>query len=170
MDSSIALSEFKAILDRETLAAYNRGKADAKRDMLDMLTSEPPQAGATNLVAPIKSPNDAPVSARKRAPRGIVAALIAKAIKNSHTYGLAPLDMLEYAETDDEKMVKIASIRGELKRRKGQLYRESGGKWFLISNGEKNSEAAGNDLGGQSPEASDLLTHAKDREANSEDT
>lgn len=177
MDNSIISNEIIALVKRATDDAYKRGRADEKREILKLLGGNVSPADsserqhedftaspAANSDTAITDKTGIPNPSRKRAPRGLVGKLITKAIKRAPS-GLTPIEIEGHAETDEEKMIKVSSIRGELKRREGKLYRESGGRWFLIGNGEGKSEATGNDLGGQPPGASVVSTHAKGREA-----
>lgn len=73
------------------------------------------------------------VPARQRAPKGLPRALIIKALKQNPN-GLIPTDILDYAETDYERMVKLSTIRGALKLgEKNGEFVEAGGVWMLTA-------------------------------------
>jgi len=138
-----AMNAIREATAAEIEAAYNRGKADAKAEILALLS-----AGGASAV---KKPQDVDTSVRsgdndddyesdeeledhgrKRAPRGLPRALAERVLAVYRNEGCTPSDILEHAETDYEKMIKLSSIRSEL--RKGEQegrYREHGGIWFL---------------------------------------
>ena len=145
---------------------YRRGIADGraaqKRETLDFLSDssaitprlqmpDPARMIAErNSVVP-EGPNPweqvthhvRPASERKRAPKGMVRSLVVKVL-GKVTNGLTPQGILDHAETDLERMVKPASIRGELREGFGDgRYRESRGQWFLIKNDGDSVETGG---------------------------
>lgn len=154
-----AYVDIQAILERVKSEAYEQGKADAKREMLQLLSdgsnaAAPTTPAATSVSSAPPTTVDKP---RSRAPRGLVAKLIAKAIRNAPdpNMGLTPAQITEAAETEDEKMIKVSSVRGELRRRENVLYREDSGRWVLIGNDESDVEAPGYGLTTLAPRASD---------------
>lgn len=75
---------------------------------------------------------------RIRAPKGLPRELVKRALA-ANPEGLIPSDIEKYAETDYERMVKLTTIRSELRRGKEEgLYVERGGVWSL--NDSLNSE------------------------------
>lgn len=147
MNTDAISEEIIALIERAKADAYERGRADAKREMLDMLSHgvarpSSPYEATTNAEESFVESN----ANRKRAPRGLVGKLILKTL-GSQSYssvGLSPLEIEQSAETEDERMIKVSSIRGELKRRKDVWYREIGGKWLLTDQGRREAET--NDL------------------------
>ena len=68
---------------------------------------------------------------RLRAPKGLPRELVKRALA-ANPNGLIPADIEKYAETDYERMVKLTTIRSELRRGKEEgLYVERGGIWTL---------------------------------------
>ena len=143
------LDELADTLSRAEAAAYERGKNDGQREMLDELISnaqakqqaaqqdtetQPPRSGA------IEADGARPASARKRAPKGTVRSLINRVL--SSRPGLKPIQILAHAETDHEKMVQPPSLRNQLRRglKQGQ-YRSTRGCWHLAD--PKKNEAEG---------------------------
>ena len=133
------LDELAGTLFRAEAAAYQRGKDDGRKEMLDELMTnvqakqqaerqdtepQPPRSGA------IEADGTRPASDRKRAPRGSVRSLIDRVL--SSRPGLRPIEILAHAETDYEKMVKAPSLRNQLQRglKQGQ-YRSTHGRWYL---------------------------------------
>jgi hypothetical protein len=75
--------------------------------------------------------SDSATHDRKRAPRGLVRDVVKRALDKQP--GLTPAEIEATAQGDLEKMIRASSYRSEL--RKGLdsgLYREQGGKWFLV--------------------------------------
>lgn len=115
-------------LEQVLRAAYESGKADAKSEMLKVLGGETP-----NGVSPASS-EEQPVSARKRAPRGLALRMITARLKDNAIYGMTVREILDSRMTSDEKMLAPSSIRAVL--RKGAedgTFEERNGKWYLAS-------------------------------------
>lgn len=148
------IDEIAAVLRRVEAAAYERGKADAKRELLRFLGADKLQHSADTLVKEDSNPEPAvgqerPASTRQRAPKGLVPKFV-KRVLGSVSHGLSPQEMRAYAEDEFERMIKPASIRSELRNgKKAGRYIDSNGKWFLVS-----SEAEGQS-GNDDPSASD---------------
>lgn len=152
-------------------AAYERGKADARRELLEFLGDKPSPA-----VAP-QSPREPYTivsetinsgfeeQERQRAPKGMARTLILRAMRESIIGGgIEPKDASEAARTDLERMVQVSSIRGELRRGrdKGQ-YVERNGKWYL-ADGEVDEEAE-SDTSKGAPSASSLANQGGSEDA-----
>ena len=134
------LDEIAATLVRAEAAAYDRGMKDGKREMLNELTAivEAKQLAARqdtehqqSRSRAIEAGSTRPASDRKRAPKGIVGRLISRVLSSSP--GLKPMEIIELAETDYEKMVQPPSLRNQLRRglEQGQ-YRHAHGLWYLV--------------------------------------
>lgn len=83
-----------------------------------------------------------------RAPRGAVRAAIQRVLADSP--GITEQDLgLKVNQYDPE--VSAKSMGGELRRKRGELYRSEGGRWFLIT--ENGNEKAADSL----KEPADLL-------------
>lgn len=138
MSRSSYTDEITAIIRRVEAAAYERGKADAKRELLEFLgQKEADIAHSPRHIEQVK-PNTAhdqqrPADERKRAPKGIVPKFV-KRVLGSVPHGLSPQEMRAYAENDFERMIKPASIRSELRNgKKAGQYTDRNGKWYLVS-------------------------------------
>lgn len=139
-----AMKVIREAADAEIEAAYNRGKADAKAEILALLSTgganaslRPQEVDSPALNGDNNEVDDSGIERedgnRKRAPRGLPRALAERVLGTYKGEGCTPADILEHAETDYEKMIKLTSIRSEL--RKGEQdgrYREHGGVWFLV--------------------------------------
>lgn len=137
------VDKIREMLSAEVEAAYNRGKADAKAEILALLSSDGMKAvhEPQHVDQVITSADDIDSHEsedvhedqdRKRAPRGLPRALAEKVLTIYGNTGCTAADILEHAETDYEKMIKLTSIRSEL--RKGEQvgrYQERGGIWYL---------------------------------------
>ena len=111
--------------------AYARGRADARKELLVVLRSGgAPQAKAPRgrkartAAAPRRR-----TSGRKRAPRGSVPRFVEQALREQP--GLTPPEILARAGTDMECLIKLASIRTELRngRRGSGGYAVTGGRF-----------------------------------------
>lgn len=129
--------------------AYAQGKADAKAELLALLqgglsadlshalpqpSGETPERPTPDVVA-IESQhqqidNERP-GGRKRAPKGLPRKLVTRALGEASS-GLTPQQILDSSKTDYEKMIKVTTIRSELRNGKSDgIYEEDRGLWFL---------------------------------------
>lgn len=162
--------EIVAIIHRAEAEAYARGKADAKREMLQHLTmADPDIAGVDEVTVTMnvtedtgldisKSEASVDMDGRVRAPKGTVGQLVRHALRVSP--GLTPAEILHHARDDAERMVKAASVRAELNAGKGRGdYHSKDGKWFL-----SDSDAEGQTVQAE-PSASSQGTEGGDPDA-----
>ncbi len=163
------LDEISDTLSRAEAAAYECGKADGRRELLDELIAnaqakqqaarqgteaEPPR----NTTGASDRDSVHQASDRKRAPRGIVRRLIRRVL--SSRPGLGPAEILAQAETKYERMIQLPSVRNELRRgRAAGRYRRARGRWYLADAGK--DEAEGNPSQDQ-PSASNLSKGGSD--------
>ncbi len=141
--TSTHLDEIAAIIRHVEAAAYERGKADAKREILKHLTSMDAESKAP--VATKDHKGDVavrtsgidrvkPACERQRAPKGIVPKFVKRVLENEP--GLTPKQIMSRADTDFEKMIKPASVRSELRSgaEKGE-YINIDGLWEMADEG-----------------------------------
>ena len=152
--SGTSADELLAIIRSIEADAYERGKADAKREIMAYLTTnaslgtviggqakEPQQPRRVRQNTTVRAASD-----RQRAPKGSTAALINRVL-SSHP-GLTPAQILTRAETEYEKMIRGPSLRNQLRRGREQgRYRRTGGRWYLADAGK--DEAEGQPFPGQ---------------------
>ena len=135
-----------ALITEIEAEAYARGQADARKELLDLLG-----AGTGRRVAAKPSrerrakPASAPkrrASGRKRAPKGSVPRFVEQALRDNP--GQTPLEILARAADDMERLIKLPSIRTELRNggRQGK-YEQKDGRWFLSGSDAGGSEAGG---------------------------
>ncbi len=135
------LSELIAEIEN---AAYERGKEDAKKEMLDLLGSGGVQLtrarAARGRPAKKAEPKTRRASGRKRAPKGSVPRFVEQALRDQP--GQTPPEILARAATDMERLIKLPSIRTELRngRRQGK-YALNDGRWSLGGSGSGSVEA-----------------------------
>ena len=118
--------------------ASARGRANAKKELLDLVGAR--RVGAAR-AKPIRGRKSRTVvmpkrrtSRRKRAPKGSVPRLVEQALPEQS--GLTPPETLARAATEDERLIKLPSIRTELGNdRKRGRYEASGGHWSLAATG-----------------------------------
>ena len=113
--------------------AYERGRADARKALLDRLTAGS-EAGARRGPASVgrstKTASPAKRTASRRAPRGSVSRFVERVL-NEHPGATAP-EIAGHAATDIERSVKLGSIRVELyKGGKEGRYVSDNGRWSL---------------------------------------
>ena len=156
MTDTAYIDEITAIVNREIRYAYERGKVDAKKEMLALLSAgDTAKARAIHTDDSGTQPEQSHKE-RQRAPRGIVPSFVKRVLDNAS--GLTAKEIQERAETDFELMIKPASIRSEL--RSGRLagkYIEDHGRWFTIqpnqdeaeeTSSQEESSASNSDKGG----------------------
>lgn len=171
--SNTYIDEMAAVLRRAEAAAYERGKADAKRELLEFLGHkdgqiaaaparqaevstqvDPQQHGQQRIDHQPEASTSDRVEGRQRAPKGAARALAVRILKSA-AIPMSATDILEKAETGFEKMIKPASMRSELRNGKREgLYTSHNGNWFLTEAARDEIEAEGKDLDVQ-PSASD---------------
>ena len=118
--------------------AYARGRADAKKQLLDVLGAggiRAPRAKASRgRKAGTAAGPKRRASGRKRAPKGSVPRFVEQVLRDRP--GLTPPEILACAATDMERLIKLPSIRTELRNGRGQgKYQLNGGRWSLVAAG-----------------------------------
>ena len=114
--------------------AYARGQADARQELLDLL------GAGTGRRADTKASRERPAkqaaapkrraSGRKRAPKGSVPRFVEQALRDNP--GQTPPEILARAADDMERLIKLPSIRTELRNGGKQgKYELKDGRWFL---------------------------------------
>lgn len=142
--------QVRDLIQRAEAAAYNRGYrqglADAEKRLLAAIRGTSGEI-KPSLISGAGAPADdtstkAVIQERQRAPKGMVRKLVIRAMRECGNTGIVPARVIERATTDHERMVKIASVRSELRKgRNDGRYRDDGGRWFLARDGEENEEA-----------------------------
>ena len=113
--------------------AYERGRADARKELLDKLQPGGGQTGAgaaRGKAAGRKASNGKRTGGGKRAPKGSVGPFVERVLRE-HPGAKAP-EIPGHAASDVERSIKLSSIRVEL--RKGGLrgrYVSDRGRWSL---------------------------------------
>ena len=134
--------------------AYARGQADARTELLNLLGAGTPQRAGpkASRAASAKSSRARKrrSSGRKRAPKGSVPRFVERALRNHP--GQTPQEILARADDDMERLIKLPSIRTELRNGGKQgKYEQNGGRWFLAGTdadaGEASTSEAPSDAG-----------------------
>ena len=141
--SGTASGKLAALIAEIEAEAYARGQADAKKEMLDLLGTGGERAvrargtrGRRAKAAPKRR-----ASGRKRAPKGSVPRFVEQALRASP--GLTPPEILARAATDMERLIKLPSIRTELRNGRNQgKYQLNDGRWSLAGSSPAASSAA----------------------------
>lgn len=106
-------------------AAYDAGKADAKREMLSVLSGDTTSSSGM----PQK---ELGVEGRKRAPRGLPRKFVTRVLFDNHIIGSTPQDIVDAAISEHEKMIPISTVRSELRNGIADgRYEEANGYWSL---------------------------------------
>ena len=131
-------------MEANVAESYARGKEDAKRELMEFLNGKTQPAVELRKPTPVIV-RDRPVKPpgeRQRAPKGSVVKFINRVL-TSADQGLTPQEIQTYASDEYERMIKVASIRGDLRAgRNAGRYNEQRGQWFLVKDGG-NGEAEG---------------------------
>ena len=135
------MQKLSALIAEIEAEAYARGHSDARKELLDTL-------GAGERAAPAGTSRGRPGAAgkrraggRKRAPRGLAARFVEQALRDHP--GSTVQEILALAGTDEERLIKLPSIRAELQNgRKQGRYESRGRRWSLAASA---SAAAGED-------------------------
>ena len=144
--SNAHVDELVALIRSIEADAYERGKADAKREIMTYLTTNAALESGTSGPGE-KQPRrrrqgiiERATSDRVRAPKGTTAALINRALWPHG--GLTPAEILTYAETEYEKMISGASLRNQLRRgrEEGRYRRTDDGRWYMVDTGKDEAE------------------------------
>jgi hypothetical protein len=114
--------------------AYERGRKDALDAIVRAATG---QTGALDGSKPSQPKPPIQVIGelflgRKRAPRGSVETVIRRALDRNPD-GATLSQILDYRESDGERMIADSSIRGDLRRGNGTKYKEIGDRWFYAN-------------------------------------
>lgn len=155
-----------ALITEIEAEAYARGRADARTELLDLLgTGAGRGAGAKPSRGRPAKPATAPkrrASGRKRAPKGSVPRFVEQALRDNP--GQTPPEILVRAADDMERLIKLPSIRAELRNGGKQgKYEQRDGRWFLAGSDAGVAEA------GPAP-ASETLPAAEPEQALSDAT
>lgn len=161
---STQIEEIVEIIRRAEVDAYERGKVDAKRELLAFLGQKDETIAATAKPQAYDSRTSTdhqqrPAGERQRAPKGLVPKFIRRVLSES-SKPLTPQEILDHASDDYERMIKPASIRSALRvGRESSELNEENGCWFLVS-----SEAEGRS-GQDDPSASESNNGGKSNAA-----
>lgn len=125
--------------------AYARGQADAKAELVNLLgagTRQTAGAKASGRGSPKStSGRKRRSSGRKRAPKGLVPRFVEQALRDHP--GQTPQEILARADDDMERLVKLPSIRTELRNGGKQgKYEQKDGRWFLAATDAGAGEAS----------------------------
>jgi hypothetical protein len=141
------IARLRALLDAE----YRRGQADAARRIIDAAQAEvspstlhsdkpEPSAMAPSSALRRRAPYASNgIGRRHRVSPGVPDALITRVLIAQREEGASSRLIEELAESDEEKMVSQSGIRFALDRGKAAgRYRNASGRWYLVTEGEKN--------------------------------
>lgn len=123
--------------------AYARGQADARKELLDLLGAGAAGPGAARRTRGKPAKPAAPkrrASGRKRAPKGSVPRFVEQALRDRP--GQTPQEILARAASDVERLIKLPSIRTELRNGRQQgKYELNDGRWSLAPSDAAHTEA-----------------------------
>lgn len=128
------MKSLAALIAEIEAAAYARGRADARKELLDVLAAGggpgPGGRGSHGRRAGKPAPAKPRARGRKRAPKGSVPRFVERVLRERPDSTVQ--EMMEQAATDAERSIKLSSIRAELGngRRLGK-YAVNGRRWSL---------------------------------------
>ena len=136
--SRTGTDKLSALIAEIEAEAYARGRADARKELLDILgaggaASSRSKASRGRKGRTAGAPGR-PASGGKRAPRGSVPRFVERVLRDRP--GLTPQEIVAQAATDTERLIKLGSIRTELTTGRGQgRYQLVDGRWSLAAPG-----------------------------------
>ena len=129
--------KLSALIAEIEAEAYARGRADARKELLDLLgagTAGRAVAGRTRAKPAKSSAPKRRATGRKRAPKGSVPRFVEQALRDRP--GQTPQEILARASNDMERLIKLPSIRTELRNGRQQgKYELNDGRWSLAVSG-----------------------------------
>ena len=139
-----AADRLSTIIAEIEAEAYARGQADARTELLNLLGTGTrqrpgPKASRRGSAKPT-SGRKRRSSGRKRAPKGSVPRFVEQALRDHP--GQTPQEILACAADDMERLIKLASIRTELRNGGKQgKYQQRDGRWFFAGTDADAGEA-----------------------------
>ena len=133
-DSTGAMQKLSALIAEIEAEAYARGQSDARKALLDILgaggkraTPTGARRGRPGAAAPKRR-----AGGSKRAPRGLTPRFVEQALRDHP--GSTVQEILGLASTDAERLIRLSSIRTELRNgRKQGSYELRDGRWSLAA-------------------------------------
>ena len=123
--------------------AYARGQADARKELLDLLGAGTAGRAVARKTRARPAKPAAPkrrASGRKRAPKGSVPRFVEQALRDRPSQ--TPQEILARAANDMERLIKLPSVRTELRNGRQQgKYELNEGRWSLAVSGAGRTEA-----------------------------
>ena len=163
-DSTGATQKLSALIAEIEAEAYARGRSDARKSLLDILGAGGKRAapsgarrGRPGAAAPKRR-----AGGSKRAPRGSVPRFVEQALRDNP--GSTVQEILGLASTDAERLIRLSSIRVELRNgRKQGRYESHGRRWSLAASvsagaGEDGSSGAPPEVEPERGEATGVST------------
>lgn len=106
-------------------AAFAAGEESARANILAILSGP-----HTTPIGPASETHD--TEGRKRAPKGLPRKLVKRVLRENANFGSTPQDIVDAAITEDERMIAVSTIRGELRKGlESGLYIDRDGRWYL---------------------------------------
>ena len=135
--------QLSALIAEIEAEAYARGRADARKELLDILGAggaAPRSKASRGRKGRTAGAPGRRASGGKRAPRGSVPRFVERILRDRP--GLTPQEIVAQAATDTERLIKLGSIRTELTNGRGQgRYELVDGRWSLAASGQGAAEA-----------------------------
>ena len=153
-DTTGAVEKLSALIAEIEAGAYARGQADARKELLDILGAGGERAAPAGTRRGRRPKAAAPsrrTDGSKRASRGSVPSFVEQALQDRP--GSTVQEILALAATDAERLIKLPSIRTELRngRRQGK-YESSDGRWSLAAPESETAPADEDGSSGVPPE------------------
>ncbi len=144
-DSTGALERLSALIAETEAEAYARGRADARKALLDILGAggeRAAPAGARRGRPPGAAAPKRRAGGRKRAPRGLAPRFVEQGLRDHP--GSTVQEILGLVATDAERLIRLSSIRTELRNgRKQGRYELRDGRWSLAASASASADDDG---------------------------
>ena len=135
------MQKLSALIAEIEAEAYARGRSDARKELLDILgaggkraTPTGARRGRPGAAAPKRR-----AGGSKRAPRGLTPRFVEQALRDHP--GLTVQEILGLASTDAERLIRLSSIRTELRNgRKQGSYELRDGRWSLAASASASAD------------------------------
>ncbi len=148
--------ELSALIAEIETEAYARGRADARKGLLDVLAAGGGRLPSAKVSrggrAKKAEPGKRRASGRQRAPRGSVPRFVERALRDHP--GSTVQEILERAATDTERSIKLPSIRNELQSGRRQGKYESNGRRWSLAGSDPGATVTGEAASSDAPSAS----------------
>jgi hypothetical protein len=131
------INQIHSLVSGAVKDAYERGRRDALDAVVKAAIGQTGGVDISNLsrpAPPIQVVGEK-IGLRKRAPRGSVGIVIRRAL-DANPDGATLHQIMDSRKSEGELLMADSSIRGELRRDDGMVYKKIGDRWFYANDSE----------------------------------